>query len=593
MRQIHHLLLVLCFSQPTLLASDLIEIAPATDQILMLHFDDGYVEHHGLGQGDNDDVIHRSPLPLSRARKAETYSISSSDDPNYASPTEPLQIGRKSKGKDFTRNWPDLPFVSEHFIYLKLPSALQNGKTYSITFDRLAQNGNEWTFVFDDKKLRSETVHVNQIGYAPEAPDKFAYLSHWMGDLGPIELEDYADSEFHLIDLAGDEIVYSGAIKKRKDVQTGGPDNGYPEHAPHGSYTGADVWLVDFSDFTTPGDYRLAVDGIGCSHPFRIHDDVYREAFYTTIRALYHQRCGVALEEPYTQYTRGRCHHPAETDTVILSTWRYMDGRNAFTQLPRDATDIKRPYWGGWHDAADWDRHHNHMKASRYLLMAYELRPENFSDNELNIPESGNGIPDIIDVAKWCIDFFKRMQEPDGGMHGGIETHRHPGAGISCVTDTDQWYAYAPDPIASMNYAAAAAQLAYCLNMAGHGDAMQDYVASAKKAYTWALQNSQDSDWTTQDFRDRRHLAAAWLFKVSGEEEYQQTFKLDNMVKTASTELEKWQSHDQQWGVWTYVTTDQPTIDAPLKSTLEKAVVAWAKSDHMNNADRRGYRYSV
>ena len=62
-------------------------------------------------------------------------------------------------------------------------------------------------------------------------------------------------------------------------------------------------------------------------------------------------------------------------------------------------------------------------------------------------------------------------------------------------------------------------------------------------------------------------------------------------MKSATTELEVWDSHDQQWGVWTYVMTNQPGIDQNLKSMLAKAVENWAYSDHILNADRRGYRY--
>ncbi|MCI0552833.1 MAG: glycoside hydrolase family 9 protein [Anaerolineae bacterium] len=374
----------------------------------------------------------------------------------------------------------------------------------------------------------------------------------------------------------------------RKSLQDGS-DNGYDTHAPFGSFTGADVWVMDFSNFTRPGEYRLFVDRIGCSYPFRIDDDVYREAFYTTIRALYLQRCGVALEEPYTQWTRPRCHHPAETDTVILSNWRYMDGGNAFTQLPQYATNVKKPFWGGWHDAADWDRNAYHLNTCQLLLLAYELRPENFSDDELNIPESGNGLPDILDEALWGVDFFKRMQENDGGIHGGIETWRHPAPGESCVTETDQWYAYAPDPQVSFHYAAVACQMAYCLELAGHPEFKTEYIASARKAYDWAANHILPGDETK--VRDARHHAAAWLFRITGETQFQDQFKKDNVVKSATTELEIWDSHDQQWGVWTYVMANQPGIDQSLKSMLAKAVEYWAYADHILNADRRGYRY--
>ena len=574
-------------------SSDLVEVQVATNRILVLHFDDGYVEHYGLGGSGNDDVLHKIPLSVSKCAKVETFTLLSADDPNFAEESHPSEIGRKSKGKDFTQNWGiGLPFISEHWIYLRLPQPLQNGCSYTIKLDRLAQNTNEILFVYDDREIRSETVHVNQIGYAPNSPEKFAYLSHWMGDIGPLDLDGYADSKFHLIDQLTKNIVFTGDIQKRKDLESGGSDCAYDDHAPYGSFTGADVWLIDFTEFNTVGEYRIAVDGIGASYPFRIHPDVYRESFYTTIHALYHQRCGIALEAPYTEWTRDRCHHPAETDTVILSEWMYMNGVNAFTQLPETATDEKKPYVGGWHDAADWDRHHYHLEAAKLLLMAYELKPENFTDDELNIPESGNGIPDILDEARWCVDFYKSMQEEDGGIHGGIETHRHPGTGISAVTDTDQWYAYAPDPIASFHYAAVACAMAYALEIAGFTEDKQDYIRSAQKAYSWAKAWTGELDEEQQrDLRDMRQFAAAWLYKVTGESDYQTQFKVDNMVTTPTTELELWLSHAQEWAIYTFVMTDQQGMDTALKSMLEQAVKNWAYSDHINSADRRGYQY--
>lgn len=570
-------------------SSDVVEISPITENILLIHFDDGYVEHHG--QQDNADILHRSSLSLAKSAKPQSYSLTSLDDPNYSGAVQPVAVGRKSKGKDFTRNWPDLPWVSEHYIYLQLPTPLQQGKTYTMKLDNLAKNSNDWTFVYDVFSLRSETMHVNQIGYAPAAPLKLAYLSQWMGDLGPLALDEFKDAAFYLVETASNQVVFTGKISKRKDLEKGGADCAYDTHAPYGSFTGADVWTMNFSDFITPGEYRIVVEHIGCSYPFRIDDDAYREAFFTTIRGLYHQRCGIALEEPYTHWTRARCHHPAETDTVVLSDWMYMDGGNAFAQLPETATAQKRPYWGGWHDAADWDRHHHHLNACQMLLLAYEFRPQNFSDDELNIPESGNGLPDIIDEAKWTVDFFKRMQEEDGSVHGGIETWRHPGNGISSVADRDQWYAYAPDPIATYHFAGAACQLAFCLEIAGAGESKAEYVAAAERAYQWALDNTLGSDENLQEVRDMRQFAAAWLFKVTGRDEFQVQFKKDNKVKTAATELEVWESHDQQWAVWTYVTTQRPNVDQTLQTTLKKAVEAWAISDHINNADKRGYRF--
>ncbi len=578
-----------------LTASQLVEISPVRDTIVLLYFDDGYVEHYGLGGDGNQDKVVRKILPTNLAMNPESYAISSSDDENYSSPQHPETVGRKSKGKDFTSNWGQgLPYVSEHFVYLVLPTALKRAHTYQFQLNsRLAENGDTFTFRFEVPLVRSETIHVNQIGYAPVAPVKLAYLSHWMGDLGPLDLSDYEGERFQLFNLADSSFAYEGTVELRKDLETDGPDCAYDEHAPYGSFVGADVYVCDFSDFIQPGEYVLVVNRLGTSYPFRVHEDAYREAFYATIRALYHNRCGIALESEYTDYTRGRCHHPAETDSVILSDWTYLQGGNpdAFEQLPATATDEKRGYWGGWHDAADWDKHHFHLSGARQLLTAYELFPENFSDDELNIPESGNGIPDIIDEARWCIDFYKRMQEPDGSVHGGIETWRHPAGGTSCVLDTDQWYVFAPDAISGLHYAASAAQLAFCLEIAGDISQKQEYLKSAKQAFDWAMNHTDEAQWQEQEFRDMRQLASAWLFKATGETIYQDYFKTDNKITGTTTDLEVWQSHDQQWAVYAYVTTEQPTIDSSLKSRLEQAVEHWAYSDHINNADRRGYQY--
>ena len=574
------------------LASDLIEISPVTDQILMLHFDDGYVEHHGPGEDGNSDAVFKKAFSIRKGENHESYTITSPDDANYTDARHPERIGRKSKGEDFTINYArGKPYVMEHYIYLVLPFPMKESFSYNIQLDGLAQNGDDFTFRFNTSGVRSETIHVNQIGYAPQAPVKLAYLSHWAGDLGAIDLAGYQDRPFSLITAGGCEIKYSGNVALRKRLKNGGPDCGYPDHAPYGSYTGADVYVCDFSDFDETGEYLLHVETMGTSFPFRIHRDVFREAFYTTIRGLYHQRCGTALEEPYTHWTRGCCHHPAETDTVILSGWMYMDGSNAFSQLPQFATAEKRPYWGGWHDAGDWDRRHLHLDACQALMLVYELRPQNFSDDELDIPESGNGIPDILDEAKWTVDFFKRMQDRDGGVHGGLETIHHPQQGVGSVEDGDQWYAYAPDPVVTFHYAGSACQMGYCLELAGYPELKGEYIASARKAYNWAIANTRAQDIDTAELRDQRFFAAAWLYKTTGEPSYQEQFVEDNRIANENSALSEWQQREQEWGVWTFVTADRPDINMQLKERLEKAALNWAHSAHINSAKKRGYRF--
>jgi len=578
-------ILLFLLSQVMIYASDLSDIWFINDSIVVLYFDDGYVDHYTLNQTKEDDVIHSDPLNLLNAMTASSYDITSEGDPAYQLVLKPDSVGRKSRGNDFSgRTAEGNPVVMEHHIYLFLPHPFVNGQEYTISWTDLNSITQDTTFTWNYKRSRSESIHVNQLGYAPEAPAKLAYISHWMGDKGPMESSTLSGFQFKVIRTADEVDVFSGTIMKRKDLQTGGVDGSGEKDTPYGSFSGADVWVCDFSAFTEPGEYRVTVEGMGCSFPFRIEADIYRQPYIETARALYHQRCGTALMKAYTEWTRDRCHHPDENPEVELSDWRYMDKRNAFSELPANATGQHRPWYGGWHDAADWDRRTEHLTGIRSLLLAYELRPFNFKDGELNIPESGNGIPDILDEAKWGVDLFSRMQEEEGGIHGGIETTGHPEAGVASAQDHDQWYAYAVDPVVTFSYAGTAAQLALCWQMTGQDSLANLYLLSAQKAYQYGMENTPAGEVGLTSVKENRHYASAALFRATGEEIYQEQFITDNVVTTPTRSL-----YNYLWGTWMMALDDR--TEPALRQTLSDAAIHWARFNHTDFADKRGYRY--
>ena len=204
-------LLILLYFSSSLVASDIVEVLPLTNQIIMIHFDDGYAVYHKAGQARTNEKVVVELLNTTEAVKAANYLLKSDDDLNYTSGKTPTDIGRKTKGVEFTwlcQNWgangcnnsgPD--HVEEHWIYLYLPSALESGKTYTLQTGTLANNGSQWKFTFDEQKLRSEAVHVNQIGYNPGATEKFGYVYHWAGDKGGINLSAYSGKNFYLLNL--------------------------------------------------------------------------------------------------------------------------------------------------------------------------------------------------------------------------------------------------------------------------------------------------------------------------------------------------------------------------------------------------------
>lgn len=562
-------------------ASDLTAVSPVTDKVLMLTFVDGRAVHETLGHGHNGR-IEAVPLDVDRAQRPESYLISSRSDRAYGRGQHPIRVGRKAKGTDFARvqQW-KLGHVLTHWVYLVLPKPLRRGGAYTVTVGRLATKTRRLTFTFHERRTRSETIHVNQVGYVPDAPHKLAYLHAWMGDLGPLALDDYADSPFHLVDVKSGKVALTGKPKLRRRAD-GPPDDAWK--APH---IGADVWELDFSALRAPGEYFITVERIGRSFPFRIDEDVYREAFRATARGLYHQRCGTVRKKPYSRWVRRRCHHPKDKP-VIQSRRPLMKGSNAFKELPAQSTGQRRPYWGGYHDAGDWDRRIQHLRVADCLLLVFELAPGKFADGELNIPESGNGVADIVDEARWGVDFFRRMQQPDGGVCGGIESTAHPKFGETSTTDTLPLYVYAPDPDASLRYAATAARMCRCLKLAGRADDAKGYLESARRAWAWALANGgRDAR-----HRDIRAHAAAELFATTGEGAFRDAFRNACVIATSTTPLSEWKKHDQQWAVWAYVTTKQPNVDAALQQRLHDATLHWAKIQCIDTAGRRGGRYA-
>ncbi|NJK93935.1 MAG: hypothetical protein HC905_02515, partial [Bacteroidales bacterium] len=337
----------------------------------MLHMKDGYAIYHKNGEARNHESVVVELLNSTDASNTFAYTISSIDDANYTSPKNPTSIGRKTKGSEFTwmcQTWDntkgcintDPDHVKEHWIYLSLPTPLVNGKTY-VFQTSVAGNGNTWTFIYDETKLRSEAVHVNQIGYSTRSAQKYGYVYHWMGDKGGLDLSAFNNAAFSLIDVNTGSSAFSGQLKFRKSKTNA--ETGQITDTPNANFLSADVYECDFSSFNTPGEYVLKVDGIGSSFPFKIAGDIYRMPFYTAIRGLYHNRSGIELKQPYTEYTRPAPHNPNITPgfsgKLRYSSSRFVDWKSEDND-PADKPVIeaadKGPIntWGWYQDAGDW-----------------------------------------------------------------------------------------------------------------------------------------------------------------------------------------------------------------------------------------------
>lgn len=532
-------------------ASDVVEAAPLTDRIVLLHFKDGYVVHHKREQARSDERVVAVPLDTAKARSPGAYKITSADDPAYKKAKSPVAVGRKSKGTDFawfTDRWVGDHFendrpdhTKEHWLYLNLPSPMVSGRTYKVSTGDLAANGKGWTILFDERKARSGAVHVNLIGYVPTAP-KFAYLYAWAGDQGGIDLARYAGKPFQVVDPATGKVAFKGTVAFRKSATN--PETGQAGDTPNANFLGADVYECDFSGLKRSGSYTVIVPGLGCSFPFRVDADVYREPFVTMARGLYHNRSGIVLKKPFTTFERPAPHNPKLTPgfrgKLQYSTMRYLDYGSESGTKEGILPTIKGPLdaWGWYQDAGDWDSYETHLRVAQELMLAYELNPKAFADGELNLPESGNGVPDILDEAAWLPRFCHRLRKEllkEKYGTGGIglrvagdafgEDTKPGGVGQGSWEDVDRtWVVSGEDPVSTFRYAGAAAQFALCLKAAGKADPEKtDWAKEARESYAWALANTKPND----PVKPNRLYAAAALFRLTGEKAYEAQFRAD------------------------------------------------------------------
>ena len=318
------------------------------------------------------------------------------------------------------------PVEVGYSLYLELNEPLENHARYEIE----SPFGSH-SFVFDDSVIFNESIKVNQVGYHPDSTVRYANLGVFLGDGGSRKVNE--DLPYSVITEDG-TMVYSGTVQYRGDDTITTEDT-----ITSGEY----VYRLDLSEVERGGPYRIYIAQWGVSHPFSISYEAVDQIATTALRGLYHQRCGTALELPYTPYERDACH----TEVALTKTeW----GQSTFIDVPKGTPMIS--ITGGHHDAGDFDRRPYHTLVPIMLLSYLEAFPTHFLDAQASIPESGNGLPDFLDEALWAIQGWEALQitdpmDPDYGMvMAGTETSSHPEYGlVQADTDTLTYGTFAVD----------------------------------------------------------------------------------------------------------------------------------------------------
>lgn len=301
------------------------------------------------------------------------------------------------------------------------------------------------------------------------------------------------------------------------------------------SASGDIVQIADFSNVTIKGKYFLEISGIR-SYPFRIGDDLYSPLKIDALRYFYLNRSGIELTPEFAKDWARPAGHV--TDNAVTC---YKGSDPDGNTWP--GCDYMLDVHQGWYDAGDYGKYVvNGGIATWTLLNAYERLPQAFPDGSANIPESGNGVADILDEARWEMEFLLGMQVPDGQPLAGMAHHkmhdrRWSGVPTMPPAETDNTdanngrFLFPPSTAATLNLAATAAQCARIWR-----DIDADFSArcltAAEKAWTAAQANPDlyagntpgegGGNYDDKNVTDEFYWAAAELFITTGKDEYRQ-----------------------------------------------------------------------
>ncbi len=223
-------------------------------------------------------------------------------------------------------------------------------------------------------------VRLNQIGFYTGGP-KVAAIT-----------EKPASDVFFITTADGRDTVFRGALQAERPSK----------------YSSTRVRLANFSGLQQQGTFVLRAPGLPPSYPFTISDAPYHDLAKAVIKGFYFQRASMPLEEKYAGKWKRPAGHP---DTRVLVHASAADDKRP------EGTVISSP--GGWYDAGDYNKYIVNSGITMYMLLAaYEDFPAYFGQLDVNIPESGNGVPDVLDEALYNLRWMLTMQDPnDGGVY--------------------------------------------------------------------------------------------------------------------------------------------------------------------------------
>lgn len=320
-------------------------------------------------------------------------------------------------------------------------------------------------------------IMTNQVGYKPD--DRKIAVFRDVTD----------ETSFTVINADTEQVVHTGELYGQTE-----------------NYTADETdWLGDFSAVTEPGTYYISCGGLDRSYTFKIEENVYGKLLDDTVKMLYLQRCGCEVVDD--TFGHSACH------TSLATVY----GTN-------EQIDVS----GGWHDAGDYGRYIvPAAKTIADLLYAYQEAPELYGDN-LGIPESGNGIPDVLDEARYELEWMLKMQASSGGVYHKVSCATFPGY-VMPQYENGKLIVTPVSTTATADFCASMA-LAYEFYYDIDKDFAEKCLAAAEKAWEFLEANpnlifENPEDIVTGEYgdgsdKDERYWAAAQMYRATKNDTY-------------------------------------------------------------------------
>ena len=334
------------------------------------------------------------------------------------------------------------------------------------------------------KADKNHNIRFNQVGYYPKSIKEFV-------------VADYEATSFNILNEKN-KIVYEGELVDKGSWDTSG------EH----------ILLGDFTRLTRAGNFLIQLNTGITSASFQIAPWIYETALDASIKSFYFQRASMAIEEQYGGVYKRASGHPDD-----LCFFHPSSGKEEGTLNSS----------GGWYDAGDYGKYVvNAAITVAQMLNLVEMVPEAVASDDINIPESGNGIRDLLDEIRYELDWVITMQDEDGGVYHKLTALNFGAFIMPEAYDLDR-YIIGKGTTASLNFAAVMAQASRVYTEIDPVFSSEALI-SAERAWNWAAENSDIPYRNPEDvvtgeygddiFSDDFYWAAAELFITTGNESY-------------------------------------------------------------------------